>query len=120
MQKRDAKSFLMVDVVGGLMQSIKQAKLLGDLETTRIAQIYREQGMSTLSVPAFSISEVEVELKFAVAEPVEPQKSSKAGVEGILPGLRVRIDPEALEGLSPEKLSTMRIRFSPVDMKVTE
>ncbi|NOZ82919.1 MAG: hypothetical protein GXN98_03770 [Euryarchaeota archaeon] len=118
MQKRKEKVFLMTDVVGGLMQAIKQAKMLGDLESTRLASVYREQGMSTFSVPAFAISEVEVELKFAVAEPVEPARSSKAGVESMLPGLRVKISPETLSGLNPEMLSSMRIKFSPVDMKV--
>jgi len=115
MQRRITKSFVMADIVGGLLQSVKQAKLLGDLETARIAQMYREKGISNLSVPAFTIDEVEIELKFVVAGPVG---SSRKSAESGLPQLKVHIDPEALESVTPEKLSSMRIRFKPVDMKV--
>ncbi len=101
-------------VVTGLMQALREAKLLGDMESARLIKTYRKS-MPSFSVPAFAISEVEVELRFAVAE------SRELRMRGAQPGdIKIKISPETLKGLEPHQISQLRIKFSPVELRVFE
>lgn len=105
-------------VVGGILRALREAKFLGDRESARLMQTYKsDRTLSAFSVPAFAISEVEVELRFAVAIP--PEVRRKRQVEEI-EDIKVKITPEALKGLEPHQISTMRVKFSPVEMRVFE
>ncbi len=102
-------------VVTGLMQALREAKLLGDMESARLIKTYRKS-MPSFSVPAFAISEVEVELRFAVAESQELRRRG-----GAQPGdIKIKISPETLKGLEPHQISQLRIKFSPVELRVFE
>jgi hypothetical protein len=105
-------------VVGGILQALREAKFLGDKESARLMEIYKSNSiLSAFTVPAFSISEVEVELRFAVASLPEERRKRKAEEAT---DIMVKITPEALKGLEPHHISTMRVKFSPVEMKVFE
>jgi hypothetical protein len=101
-------------VVTGLMQALMEAKFLGDVESTRLVETYRKS-LRDFSVPAFAISEVEVELRFAVAAQEETRRA-----RGKLSDIKVKISPEALKSLQPHQISQLRIRFSPVELRVFE
>ncbi len=99
-------------VVGGILQALREAKFLGDRESARLMETYRgDAALSAFSVPAFTISEVELELRFAVAS--APEVRRKADI-------KVRITPEALKGLEPHHISTLKIKLSPVELRVFE
>jgi hypothetical protein len=104
-------------VVGGILQALRQAKFLGDLESARLVDTYKSQkALSSFSIPAFTISDVEVELRFAVAGPPEVKKTR----EGEISDIKIRISPDSLKDLEPHHISYMKIRFSPVEMRVFE
>ena len=103
-------------VIGGILQGLREAKRLGDLESVRLHELYRKTPLlAQLSVPAFDISEVEVELRLAIAGPSEaPQK------EGEIHDLKVDISTSALKALESHQVQIIRLKISPVPLRVLE
>jgi hypothetical protein len=103
-------------LIGGILQGLREAKRLGDLESIRLHETYKENPvLAQLSVPAFDISEVEVELRLAIAGP-----SEEAEKEGEIPDLKVDISTSALKALESHQVQIMRLKFSPVPLRVLE
>jgi len=103
-------------VFGHILQGLTEAKRLGDMESVQLYETYKANPvLSQLSVPAFDISEVEVELRFTVVEPAE-----EAEKEGGISGLKVRISAPSLEGLESHQIQTVKLRINPVLLRVVE
>ena len=103
-------------VIGGILQGLREAKRLGDLESIRLYEAYKENPvLAQLSVPAFDISEVEVELRLAVVGPSEEPRK-----EGEMPDLKVDISTPALKGLESHQVQVIKLRISPVPLRVLE
>ena len=103
-------------IFDGMLQSLRNAKYLGDLESVKLLDVYsKEKALSSFTVPAFTISDVEVELRFAVAEATAEENAA----EGIL-DLKVNISPASLKELGAHQISVMKFRISPVAMRVLE
>lgn len=102
-------------LIGGILQGLKEAKHLGDVESARLHEIYKkEKSLAPFSVPAFGLSDIEVELKFAVVE-LEDKKGKTNTSE-----LTVNISPEFLKGLEVHQVSTMKLKIAPVNLRVFE
>jgi hypothetical protein len=103
-------------VIEGVLQALQAAKYRGDAESARLCEVYKsDKSLIPFSVPAYTIADVEVELKFAVVAPVEGETGT--GQPG---DLRVKVRPEALKGLEPHHISVMKVRFAPVNVRVFE
>ncbi|MFX0203078.1 MAG: hypothetical protein ACFFCW_43800 [Candidatus Hodarchaeota archaeon] len=102
--------------VSGLMRALRQAKYLGDLESAKLSDVYKkEKALSSFTVPAFTISDVDIELRFSIAEP-----SKQIVEEGEDLDIKVNISPATLKGLEAHQVSVMKLRISPVNLKVFE
>lgn len=103
-------------VIGSLLQALREAKHLGDIESAKLLDIYKEKkSLLSFSVPAFTISDVEVELRFSILGPSEEQKK-----EGEISDLKVNISTESLKGLEAHHVSLMKLKISPVSLRVFE
>ena len=101
--------------VAGLVRALSEAKYLGDLESARLQDVYRkEKYLSQFTVPAFAISDVDVELKFAIVEPEQNVEDGKVSE------LKIKISPEFLKGLDAHQVSVVRLKISPINLKVYE
>lgn len=97
-------------LVGGIINSLSEAKYLGDLESLRLAESYKkEKGLSHFSVPAFSISDTEIELRFSIAE--SPREKE------VIQDIKVNILPDSLKGLEPHHVSLLKLKISPVNVR---
>ena len=80
-------------VVSSILKSLKEAKRLGDIESSKLFEVYKkEKALSSFTVPAFTISDVDVELRFSIVGPSEEQKKG-----GEIPDLMVNISPDYLK-----------------------
>jgi hypothetical protein len=103
-------------VVGSILQALREAKHSGDIESAKLLEVYKkEETLSPFTVPAFSITDVEVELRFSIVQ--SPEEQNKAGE---VPLLKVNISPESLKELDAHQISMMRIKISPESLRVFE
>jgi hypothetical protein len=103
-------------VVGGFIQALREAKHLGDIESAKLLEAYKqEKTLLPFSVPAFTISDVEVELRFAIIGPAEEQKK-----EGEMADVKINISPAFLKGLEAHHISLMKIKIAPISLRVFE
>ena len=103
-------------VIGGILQGLREAKHLGDLESARLHETYKKNPiLSRFSVPAFDISELEVELRLAISGP-----SEKTRKKGTIADLKVDVSAPTLKGLEPAQIQVMRLKISPMGLRVTE
>lgn len=102
--------------VAGLMGALREAKYLGDLESAKLSEVYKkEKDLSSFTVPAFTISDVEIELHFSIAEPPEQQKKKGEALD-----IKVNISPKSLKGLEAHQVSVMKLKISPVSLRAFE
>jgi hypothetical protein len=102
-------------LIGGILQGLREAKRLGDLESIRLHETYKETPvLAQLSVPAFDIAEVEIELRLAIAETSEEPK------EGEISDLKVDISTPALKALESHQVQIMKLKISPVPLRILE
>lgn len=102
--------------VAGLVRALREAKYLGDLESAKLQDVYKkEKALSAFTVPAFTISDVDIELRFAIVEP--PKEKEK---KGEMLDLKIHISPESLKGLEPHHVSAMKLKVSPVNLRIFE
>jgi hypothetical protein len=99
--------------IASIMQAIQEAKRLADLETSRMAQEYaRTETLSSFPVPAFTITEVELELRFAV--------DRVTSIRGKNPQeLHIHLSSSALKDIDPQHLQVLKFRISPASFLVT-
>lgn len=103
-------------LVAGVLKALREAKLLGDLETARLVDLYKKNAvLSSLTIPAFTISDTEVELRFSLVEP--PKEDGK---EGDVPDIRVIISPESLKGLEAHHVNKLTLKISSVGLRAFE
>jgi len=103
-------------IIGGILRGLREAKFLGDSESARLHEAYKENPvLARLSVPAFSISDLEVELRFAITGP-----SEEPGKEGEVPDLKVDISTRTLKGLESHQIQVMKFKISSIDLGVLE
>ncbi len=103
-------------VVGSILQAVQEAKRLADLESARLMEVYKkEKSLATFSVPAFTLAEAEVELRFAVLGPAEERPAA-----GNPPGLKVDLTATTLSGLDPSRVQVMKLKITPVLLRVLE
>ena len=103
-------------VVGGIERALREAKQLGDIESAKLMEVYRnEPSLSSFSVPAFTISDVDLELRFSIVEP-----AAEEGGEEEIPDIKVNISSDLLKGLESHQISVMRLKILPVSMRVLE
>ncbi len=103
-------------VVASVLLAVQEAKRLSDLESARLAEVYKtEKSLSVFTVPAFAIADMEVELRFAVTGPTDERPEP-----GRLPGLKVSITAASLKGLDPSHIQVMKIKVTPVPLRVFE
>lgn len=102
-------------VVGGFLQALREAKLLGDIESAKLYDIYKkEKSLSSFTVPAFAISDVDIELRFSIVGPSNKEE------EGTIPDIKVNISPDSLKGLEANHISVMKLKISPISLRVFE
>ena len=112
----EKESVSLKTVVEGLIQALREAKHLGDIESAKLLDAYKqEKSLLSFSVPAFTISDVEVELRFAIIGPAVEQKK-----EGKITDIKVNISPAILKGLEACHISLMKIKITPVSLRVFE
>ena len=70
--------------------------------------------MPSFTVPAYTISNIDIELRFAVVEPTE----EPSGGEEV--DIKVRISPDSLTGLEAHHISMAKLKITPVTMRVFE
>jgi len=103
-------------VVVGLLKALAEAKHLANVESARLYEAYKQNAsLSRFLVPAFTISEVDAELRFAVIGPAdEREKEAQAS------DLKINISPESLKGLEAHHIAVMKLKISPVSLRVLE
>jgi hypothetical protein len=103
-------------VISGAVQALREAKRLGDMESAKLFEVYKkEKALSSFTVPAFTISDVDLELRFSIVGPAEEKEK-----EGEIPELKVNISPDSLKGLEAHQVSVMKLKITPVSMRVFE
>ncbi len=102
-------------VLAGILHAVQEAKHWGDVESARLADVYRrDAGLSAFSVPAFAITDVEIELHFAVVGIAENAKPA----DGI-PEMSVSVGVDALKAIDPMHLQVLKFHLSPTPIRVT-
>lgn len=102
-------------VVQGIVQALREAQHMGDIESARLAEAYKkEKPMLSFTVPAFKIADVEIELHFAVRGTVEGEK------KGETTDVMIDISPSSLKELDAAKVSVMKLKITPTNLKVFE
>lgn len=113
---KEKNSISLKRIIGGIIQALVEAKRLGDLESARLIEVYKnEKTLSSSSIPAFIISDTEIELRFSI-EGVQEEKTKT----GEIPDVKVNISPESLTGLEAYHVSLLKLKFSPVTLRVFE
>ena len=103
-------------IVAGLMRALREAKYLGDLESAKLSQVYKkEAALSSFTVPAFTISDVDIELRFAIAQPPDGSRNDRKVTD-----IKVNIWPESLKGLEAHQVSLLKFKMSPISLRVFE
>jgi len=103
-------------VVGSVLQALREAKRLGDMESAKLFEVYKkEKVLSSFTVPAFTISDTDLELRFSIVEPPEEKKK-----EGEIPDIKVNISPESLKGLEAHHVSLLKLKISSVSLRAFE
>jgi len=103
-------------VIGSILRALQQAKQMGDLESASLLESYaKEKRLASFSVPAFSIADVEIELRFAVVGAPGHTRGEENASE-----LKIAIGAEALKGLDPAHLQTIKFRLAPVPFGAME
>ncbi|PWG62709.1 hypothetical protein [Sediminicurvatus halobius] len=106
----DPQTVPLAQLVGAVLGSLAEARRLGDLETARLREEYRKsEALAELTVPAFQIADVDIELRFAVAGAPDGQGGDPRGVAVIT-------DPKALREFQPHQVSSMKLRLAPLTL----
>ena len=103
-------------VIGGILQGLREAKYLGDLESAQLIKVYQENPvLARLPVPSFGISNIEVELHFNIIG-----LSEKSRDEHGVPNVKIDISAEKLSTLEPHQTQLMKLKMNPITLRVLE
>ena len=103
-------------IIEGLLRALQEAKQAGDMESSRLYELYRsKKELALFCVPAFTIEDVEVDLKFVIDTPMEESKKKVKPDD-----LRVKIQSEVLKGMEPHQISAMKLKFTLANLRVIE
>lgn len=109
----DKQGVVLKGVVSGIIQALQEAKYSGDMQSAKLKELYKsEKAFVGFSAPVFTIADVEIELRFAVAVPSFDSKDSAE--------VRVYISPDSLKGLQEHQVSTMKFKISAVNSPIFE
>jgi hypothetical protein len=109
----DTKTIALSNLIGGLVQSLAKAKYLGDLQSSQYKAEYKgNSSISDFTVPAFSIGEVELNLRFSIDSLVEDP------IEKI--DVKININPEQLTLLQAHQISDIKIKLRPLEQRIYE
>jgi hypothetical protein len=105
----------LADVLAGLAQAVARAKQVMDETTRELAHAYSQDPLlRTLLLPYFTLPEVRMQLKFAVAGVVGPDLRTGAKEVAEPPvKIRVIVDAASLEKLPSNLISEVELRISP-------
>lgn len=107
--------FKLKTVVEEVLKGVRTAQHLGDLETAQLNEVYlKNPVLGRLSLPAFRISDIEFELHFNILESSEKIEAGKT------PDMTVDIVSDKLTKLEPHQVQTMKLKISPVNLRVFE
>lgn len=99
-------------LISGIYQSLVRAKENCDRESIRLTERNRkEKYHPNLTVPAFSIKDVEIALKFAIVE-CKGKDDQWSTI--------VNYSSEYLKELSDQEISVMKLSLEPQDIRVFE
>jgi hypothetical protein len=114
-QRNDDKVDLSA-LIGAVLRAVQEGKYLGDMESARLAESYaRNRGLSDFTVPAFAVTEVDVEMRFAV-KGVSKARGRRSGGAA----LQVSIQADALKGIDPQHVQVLRFRITPIALRIAE
>ena len=103
-------------LVGGILRALREAKHFGDMESSRLMEVYKkEPALSSFTVPSFTVSDVDVELRFSIMNRTEEKERG-----GEMSDIKVDISPASLKGMEAHQVSVMKLKISPVSLKVFE
>jgi hypothetical protein len=103
-------------VVGSILQALREAKHIGDIESAKLHEAYKkEKKLSSFTIPAFTISDVEVELRFSIVGPSEEEKTEEE-----IQDLKVNISPDSIKKLEAHHISEMKIKISALNLRALE
>lgn len=109
----DKQGIALKGIINGIVRSLQEAKYAGDIESARLRELYKkDKALSLFSVPSFTIADVDIELRFSVAEPSRDDKEPS--------DIKVHISPDALKGLEAHHVSTLKLKVSPVNLRIFE
>ncbi len=99
--------------MSGLLGASLTARRSLDSATAELAKVYwADPVLRTLSLPAFTISEMTVRLKLVVARSQSPAKGAQGKT------LFVIVDTASLEQLPPHLISEIEIKLSPQSVQL--
>lgn len=111
----EEESVSLKTIVGGIVQALREAKHLSDIESAKLVDAYKkEKSLLSFSVPAFAISDAEVELRFGIIGP------GGEGRQGEMADIMINISPSFLKGLEAHHVSVMKLKIAPVSLRVFE
>ena len=103
-------------IISDLLRALIEARHLGDLETMRLSETYKDQkNLISFPVPAFSISDVDIELYFSIVG-VSEKEDNKDEISDVM----VSVSPESLKSLEPHHINLIKIKISPENIRVFE
>jgi hypothetical protein len=106
------------DVLSSLLRAAVDARGAMDRASAELAKAYwADPILRSLPLPAFTIPEMKVRLKFIVSD-VAPHEGTTAATR--LPDMRVIVDRTSLEKLPPHLVSEIELRLTPQMLRVAE
>lgn len=103
-------------VISGIFQALKEAKYLADMESGKLFEIYKkEKVLSSFTVPAFTISDFELELRFSIVDPSEKKMKEKE-----ITDIKVNISPESLKELEAHHINVLKIKLLSENLRAFE
>lgn len=109
------------ELLAGLLGAMTGAKRSLDAASVELAKAYwSDPILRNLPTPYFTVPEMRIHLRFAVAE-VEAGRPTRSGRgAGRRAQLRITVDAPSLEKLPPHLISEMELRVTPQALRILE
>lgn len=105
----------LTSLVSGVVHALQKAQHLGDAESAKLLENYRkEKSLLSFSIPAFKISDVDIELHFAIVGSTEEEKTRE------ITDLKVNVSPTFLKGLEAQQISVIKLKITPTNLRIFE
>jgi hypothetical protein len=104
----------LAEIIAAIVEALARARYLGDLESTRLARLYREdENLAPFLAPHFDITSVEVALRFAILGLGGSERGTEVGVP-----LQVSVSPGLLGTLDPHQVTELRLVVTSSPLRV--